>query len=144
MSQRYIGPFKVRTKVGDVDYRLILPLELSRICNVFHVSVLKKFADHSYVLVHEPLEIKEDAPYVEKHVQIIDIKEKIPRTRTIHLVKIKWENHIAQMKQHENFEFTYRSSIPTYFLRYVISFRGPNFLSGGGSKTSILIMIFKF
>lgn len=78
-----------------MDYRLILPLELSGICNVFHVSILKKFADHSYVLVHEPFEIKEDAPSVEKHVQIIDIKEKIPWTRTIHWVKVIWENHIA-------------------------------------------------
>lgn len=76
LSRRYIGPFKVRSKVGDVDYRLILPLKLSGICNVFHVSILKKFADHSYVLVHVSLEIKEDAPSMEKHVKIIDIKGK--------------------------------------------------------------------
>lgn len=83
----------MRSKVGAVDYRLILPLELSRISNVFHVSILKESADHSYVLVHVPLEIKKDAPSMEKHVKIIDIKEKIPRIRTIHWVKVIWENH---------------------------------------------------
>ena len=47
--------------------------------------MLKKYIpDPLHVLRHEPLEIIEDATYVEKHVQIIDTKEWELRTQTIH------------------------------------------------------------
>ncbi|GKF46176.1 hypothetical protein Tco_0135978 [Tanacetum coccineum] len=42
LNPRFIGPFKVIKKVGDVAYKLELPEELSRVHNTFHVSNLKK------------------------------------------------------------------------------------------------------
>ncbi|GJW70804.1 putative reverse transcriptase domain-containing protein [Tanacetum coccineum] len=46
LNLRYVGPFKVLEKVGDVSYKLELPQELSRVHNTFHVSNLKKcYAD---------------------------------------------------------------------------------------------------
>ncbi|GJQ89624.1 reverse transcriptase domain-containing protein [Tanacetum coccineum] len=46
LNPRYVGPFKVLEKVGDVAYKLELPEELSRVHNTFHVSNLKKcYAD---------------------------------------------------------------------------------------------------
>nr|GFA20259.1 putative reverse transcriptase domain-containing protein [Tanacetum cinerariifolium] len=41
LNPRYVGPFKVLEKVGDVAYKLDLPEELSRVHNTFHVSNLK-------------------------------------------------------------------------------------------------------
>ena len=43
LDPRYIGSFEVRSRVGEVAYRLVLPSELSRIYPVFHVSMLKKY-----------------------------------------------------------------------------------------------------
>ena len=43
LSSRYIGPYQVIERVGDVAYRLVLPSELARMHNVFHVSVLRHY-----------------------------------------------------------------------------------------------------
>nr|GFA54799.1 putative reverse transcriptase domain-containing protein [Tanacetum cinerariifolium] len=42
LNPRYVGPFKVLERIGDVAYKLDLPEELSRVHNMFHVSNLKK------------------------------------------------------------------------------------------------------
>nr|GEX15889.1 putative reverse transcriptase domain-containing protein [Tanacetum cinerariifolium] len=42
LNPRYVGPFKVLERVGDVAYKHDLPEELSRVHNTFHVSNLKK------------------------------------------------------------------------------------------------------
>ena len=43
LNPRYIGPFRIIERIGPVAYRLELPLELSCIHNVFHVSMLRKY-----------------------------------------------------------------------------------------------------
>ena len=42
LSPRYVGPFEVLEKIGDIAYRLALPLDLSHVHPVFYVSMLRK------------------------------------------------------------------------------------------------------
>jgi hypothetical protein len=42
LSPRYIGPFMIFRRVGEMAYQLELPASLSDVHNVFHVSQLKK------------------------------------------------------------------------------------------------------
>jgi hypothetical protein len=42
LAPRFIRPFKITEKRGEVAYQLELPLQLSDVQNVFHVSQLKK------------------------------------------------------------------------------------------------------
>lgn len=43
LSLRYIGSFDIIERIGEVTYHLALPLRLSSVHNVFHVSMLKKY-----------------------------------------------------------------------------------------------------
>nr|GEX53732.1 putative nucleotidyltransferase, ribonuclease H [Tanacetum cinerariifolium] len=41
LSPRFIGPFEILDRVGEISYRLALPPQLSHVHNVFHVSLLR-------------------------------------------------------------------------------------------------------
>ena len=43
LSLRFIGPFKILERVGPIAYRLTLPLSMSGVHEVFHVSMLRKY-----------------------------------------------------------------------------------------------------
>ncbi|CAL2256384.1 unnamed protein product [Prunus armeniaca] len=89
LSPRYIGPYKIVERVGPVAYRLALPSDLSRLHDVFHVSMLRKYmSDPSHVLEERPIELQEDLTYVEQLVQILDWKMQLLRSREILLVKV--------------------------------------------------------
>ena len=55
LRPRYIGPYEIIAIVGLVAYRLDLPTKLSKVHNVFHVSMLRKcIPDPSHVLKDQP------------------------------------------------------------------------------------------
>ncbi|XXG78186.1 hypothetical protein AAC387_Pa08g2179 [Persea americana] len=94
LSSRFIRPFKIKNRIGDMAYRLELSPELSNIHNVFHVSILRKYvADHSHIVQHEEIQVLSNTAYVEKPTKIIDTKEQVLRTRTIKWVKVIWAHH---------------------------------------------------
>ena len=56
LSLRYIGPFEVLEKVGEVAYCVALPPRLAGVHNVFHVSMLRKYVHSpSHVIDYDPL-----------------------------------------------------------------------------------------
>ena len=60
LSPRYIGPFEILERVGDLAYKLALPPNLLGIHNVFHVSILKKYhPDSTHILHPEDIELDE-------------------------------------------------------------------------------------
>ena len=80
--------------MGPIAYKLKLPLELSRIHDTFHLSMLRKcIPDPSHVLRELPVQLKKNLTYEETPVQIVDRKEQVLRSKVILLVKVLWKNH---------------------------------------------------
>ncbi|GJT42062.1 putative reverse transcriptase domain-containing protein [Tanacetum coccineum] len=93
LNPRYVGPFKVLEKVGEVAYKLELPEELSRVHNTFHVSNLKKYyAEESLAIPLDGLHFDDKLQFVEEPVEIMDREVKRLKRSRIPLVKVRWNS----------------------------------------------------
>nr|GFC73690.1 putative reverse transcriptase domain-containing protein [Tanacetum cinerariifolium] len=73
LNPRYVGPFKVLERIGDVAYKRDLPKELSRVHNTFHVSDLKKcHADEPLAVPLDGLHLDDKLHFVEELVEIVN------------------------------------------------------------------------
>ncbi|GKD34596.1 putative reverse transcriptase domain-containing protein [Tanacetum coccineum] len=73
LSPRYIGSFKILSRVGPVAYKLELPRELQGIHNTFHVSNLKKcLSDEDLIIPLDEVRIDEKLHFIEEPVEIMD------------------------------------------------------------------------
>jgi len=94
LSTRFVGPFEVLQRTRHVAYKLDLPPSLQPIHDVFHVSGLQKnILDPDYVIMYEPLQIKENLTYVEEPIRILERMEKKLRNRSISYVKVLRKHH---------------------------------------------------
>ena len=58
LSSKYIEPYPIMQRVGEVVHRLELPLELLRVHNVFHVSQLWKYIlGLSHMIKPDPVQL---------------------------------------------------------------------------------------
>nr|GEZ93452.1 putative reverse transcriptase domain-containing protein [Tanacetum cinerariifolium] len=93
INPRYVGPFKVLERVGDVAYKLDLPEELSRVHNTFHVSNLKKFhADEPLAVPLDGLNFDDKLHFVEEPTEIMDREVKRLKRSRIPFVKVRWNS----------------------------------------------------
>jgi hypothetical protein len=78
LAPRFIRPFKILEKRGEVAYQLELPPQLSDVHDVFHVSQLKKcLCMPEEQLPMEDLDAKEDLSYQEYPVMILETSERV-------------------------------------------------------------------
>ena len=94
LSPRYIGPYEIIERVGPLAYKLALPPELSRIHNVFYVSMLRRYrSDPSHMIKDLEVEIADNLSYVEEAIKVVDYRVKQLRKWEIPMVKVFWKNH---------------------------------------------------
>ena len=115
LSPRFIRPYEVIEKVGPVANRLALPLELEKIHNVFHASMLRRYrSDPSYVVSSETIELRSDLTYEEDPLEILAREVKELRKKRIPLVKVLWRNHKTEEAAWES-EEVMRQQYPQLF-----------------------------
>jgi hypothetical protein len=94
LAPRYIGPYQIQARRGEVAYQLSLLENLSAVHDVFHVSQLKKcLRVLEEQLPAEDLEVQEDLTYIEKPTQILETADRVTRRTTIRMCKVKWGHH---------------------------------------------------
>ena len=73
LTPRYIGPFEILDRAGNVSYRLALPPNFGYVHPVFHISMLRKYVPHpSHILQTQEIEVDKDLSYEEVPVAIVD------------------------------------------------------------------------
>ena len=116
LSPRFIGPFEILERIGEVAYRLALPPQLFGVHDVFHVCMLRKYEpDPSHVLDWTDLEGDEDASYEERPVRVLDRRDQVLRGKTIPLVKVLWKHHGVEEATWER-ELEVREKYPDLFV----------------------------
>jgi hypothetical protein len=119
LSPRFIGPFRVFRRVGEMAYQLELPDNLSDVHNVFHVSQLKKcLRVPEEQLPMEELSVQGDLTYTEYPIKILDTLTRDTRNKVIKMYKVQWSHHgeyeaISERKEELRIDFPHLSSSPS-------------------------------
>jgi hypothetical protein len=97
LALRFIGPFKILEKRGEVAYQLELPPQLSDVYDVFHISQLKKcMCVPEEQLPMEYLDAEEDLSYQEYPVKILKTSERVIGNKKIRMCKVQWSHHTEE------------------------------------------------
>jgi hypothetical protein len=100
---RFIGPFKILEKRGEVVYQLELLPQLSDVHDVFHVSQLKKY-----------LRVLENLSYQEYPVKILETSERVTQNKRIKMCKVQWSHHTEEEASWERGE-ELKEEFPSFF-----------------------------
>ena len=94
LAPRFVGPYRILERRGEVAYQLELPSNMLGIHNVFHVSQLKKcLRVPEEQASPDHIEIQEDLTYVEKPTRILETSERRTRNKVIRFCKVQWSHH---------------------------------------------------
>jgi hypothetical protein len=84
-------------KIGEVPYQLELPLQLSDVHDMFHVSQLNKcFCLPEEQVPMENLDVKEDLSYQEHPIKILETSEKVKWNKRMKMCKVQRSHHTEE------------------------------------------------
>jgi hypothetical protein len=136
LAPTFIGPIRITEKRSEVTYQLELPLQLSDVHNVFHVSQLKKcLCVPEEQIPMEDLSANEDFSYQEYPVKILETSERVTRNKKIKMCKVQWSHHTEEEATWER-EEELKVEFPNFFSNLSDS-RGRDSFQGGRFLTLI-------
>jgi hypothetical protein len=115
LAPRYVRPFKIIDRKGEVAYQLELPQQLSEVHDVFHVSQLKKcLRVPEEQLPMEYLDLGRDLTYSKRPIKILDSTERVAHSKVIKIFKVQWSHHTEDEATWEH-EEELRAEYPELF-----------------------------
>ena len=114
LAPRYIGPFKIISRRGEVSYQLELPPELSGFHDVLHISLLRKCLavpdqpDIFKHIDHHSIDLNNDLTYRDRPLKILEEDIRLTRRRAIKFYKVQWTNHSEEEATWEREEYLRR------------------------------------
>ena len=94
LSLRFIDSYEILERVGPVAYRLALPPELTKLHDIFHVSMLRRYrSDESHILPVQDVQVQSDFSYDEELKAILAREIKQLRNKQVSLMKVFWQHH---------------------------------------------------
>ena len=117
VEPRYIGPFEIVERIGEVAYQLALPPALSGVHPVFHISMLKKYhqgGDH--VIQWDSVLLDQNLTFKEEPITILDRQIRKLRSKEVASVKVQWKHRPVEEATWET-ESDIRSKYPHLFER---------------------------
>ncbi|GJT23092.1 hypothetical protein Tco_0893029, partial [Tanacetum coccineum] len=93
LAPRFVGPFEIIAKVGQVAYWLDLLEELNSVHDMFHVSNLKKcLADLTLQVPLDEIQVDAKLNFVEEPIEILEREFKMLKRSRIAIVKVRWNS----------------------------------------------------
>ena len=138
LSPRFIGPYDILEIIGSVISHLVLPQELAKLHNVFHVSMLWRYrSDESHILPIRDVQVQSDFTFDENPKAILDREVKQLRNKQIPLVKVFWKHHGIEEATWEP-ESTMRAQYPQ-LCNSGIDFKNEILFKGGAIIPQIIL-----
>ena len=100
LAPRFVGPYRVLERMGEVAYKLELPEGLTGVHDVFHVSQLKKchaeMADKPLrdTVPLETIQLDNDLSYEEKPIKILEFANRVTRSKVIKFYNVQRSHHM--------------------------------------------------
>ncbi|CAJ2638263.1 unnamed protein product [Trifolium pratense] len=102
LTSRFIGPFEILKRVGQVAYRIALPPSLANLHDVFHVSQLRKYvSDPTHVIESDDVQVRDDLTIETVPLRIEGREVKRLRNKEIASVKVVWGGPAAREERDE-------------------------------------------
>nr|GEV93234.1 putative reverse transcriptase domain-containing protein [Tanacetum cinerariifolium] len=93
LEPRFVRPFEIIERIGQVAYRLRLPQELSSVHDTFHISNLKKcLADPTLHVPLETIQVDARLNFVEEPMEILEREIKKLKRIRIPIVNVRWNS----------------------------------------------------
>jgi hypothetical protein len=114
LAPHYIGLYSIIDKYGPTSYQVELPVRLSGVHIVFHVSQLKRclkaLAD---VVIEGTIPLEPDLTYKAYPTRILEQQDRATHNKTTQFYKVKWNDHSEDKATWEHEEFL-RSNYPEF------------------------------
>lgn len=115
LGQKYVGPYEILERIGEVAYKIALPPSLAGVHDVFHISQLRKYmGDPSHILTADEVIVEPNLTIVNTPVRVLDQQIKKLRNKEIPQVKILWRNQNYEEETWED-EARMRADYPYLF-----------------------------